>query len=359
MRIPAVLKASTLAFATILAAACGDPPTRPSTDVVVSPPPPPPPPPAEPTVTAIVVEGPDTVPLGETAQFRAVARMSDGDIRDLTETADWTGSQHVVLEGPGRVRAVRSGQAQVTARLEGDSFWTIVIVLPRGTYRLTGQVQHTDSGPVVGAIVEVRRGVGAGLRASTDVSGTFALFGVAGEITLRVTNPGFRHVDQTLLVDDHQEVEIRLPLLNPRFDVSGAYTLTIAAAGVCAQTAGPPLPDEVRTRNYTANITQDGATLWVSLDDATVGSHAGFFGGRVEPGLVIFNLPWLDGELPSVVERLPSLGSIVIDGAAALTPAAKGFAGRLSGRISLYHNTWSEFPISWCYSTEHRFVLSR
>ena len=79
----------------------------------------------------------------------------------------------------------------------------------------------------------------------------------------------------------------------------------------------------------------------------------------VWPGFGLFDLPWLDGEDPSIVESLPSLGSIVIDGYVAVTPAANGFAGKLAGRIGLYNGDSRDTPISWCYSTAHRFLLSR
>ena len=320
---------------------------------------PPPPPPAEPTVSSVLIEGPDTVPLGETAQFRVVVRMTDGAARDLTEAADWLVSRQVALEGPGLVRGVTRGDADIGARVEGHHAGRELVVAPRGTYRLTGEVQETDSGPVVGAIVEVRRGIGAGLRTSTPLSGAFRLYGVAGQITLRVTNPGYELVDQTIFVNDHQHVEIRLPLLKPRFDVSGAFTLTIAAAAVCAESAGAPLPEEARTRTYLANINQVGSNLEVSLDGATFAGASNQFRGRVWPGVVVFDLPWLEGEEPSVVESVPSLGSIVIDGNAGVTPAANGFAGYLAGRIRLYNGDSKDTPISWCYSTAHRFVLSR
>ena len=120
MQTSAILKALPLAFVMTLPVACGDPPTRPSTDVVVNPPPPPP---SEPTVSSVLIEGPDTVPLGETAQFRVVARMTDGAARDLTETADWTASRQVALEGPGLVRGVTKGDAEIGARVETRSRW--------------------------------------------------------------------------------------------------------------------------------------------------------------------------------------------------------------------------------------------
>ena len=219
------------------------------------------------------------MPLGETAQFRVVVRMTDGAARDLTEAADWLVSRQVALEGPGLVRGVTRGDADIGARVEGHHAGRELVVAPRGTYRLTGEVQETDSGPVVGAIVEVRRGIGAGLRTSTPLSGAFRLYGVADQITLRVTNPGYELVDQTIFVNDHQHVEIRLPLLKPRFDVSGAFTLTIAAAAVCAESAGAPLPEEARTRTYLANINQVGSNLEVSLDGATFAGASNQFPG--------------------------------------------------------------------------------
>ena len=340
-------------------AGCSDQPARP-TEVVANPPGPPPPL-SEPTVSEVVIEGPETVPIGETTEFRMIATMTDGAVRDLTDTAEWLGSDQVAFAGPGLARGITKGDASIGARSSAGHAGKEVIVVPRGTYRLTGEIRHVDSGPVVGAIVEVRRGVGTGLRTSTTVSGEFRLYGVAGQVTLRVFNPGYEVVDGTITIDDHQHVEIPLPLLKPRFDVSGTYTLTIGAAAVCMNSTGPnPLPDEARTRTYTADISQEGATLRVSLSGAAFIDGADQFRGRVEPGLVVFDLlPWYEEELPSIAELSPSLGTIIIDGSAAVTPSAQGFSGNFSGRIGLYRNELTVDPVARCYSTSHRFVLSR
>jgi hypothetical protein len=63
-------------------AGCSEGPSSPSTSADV-----------QPSVTRVVVTGPGEVPLGKNAQFRAFARLADGQQIDVTQTAVWQTSQ--------------------------------------------------------------------------------------------------------------------------------------------------------------------------------------------------------------------------------------------------------------------------
>jgi hypothetical protein len=169
------------------------------------------------------------VPLGETVEFRATARMSDGSIRDVTAEAAWSaGSHEVSIEGAGRVSGFARGQTQINVGFEARRGSRLVMILPRGTYRLSGRVREAD-GPTTGieaAVVDATSATGGRVITETDAFGTYWLYGVAGDTTLRVTREGYRPAAQKLVVSDHQARDIDMSLARPRADVAGTYQLT-------------------------------------------------------------------------------------------------------------------------------------
>src|SRR5262245_37679467 len=119
-------------------AACGDAPRGPATPsgnstVLPS------------SVTGLQLTGPDTVALGETAQFAAIATMSDGSTKDIsTNGASWFSSNGGVLaitSSSGRATGRIAGEAAITARyFSRAAVKSDVVVVPAGTYRIIGSV---------------------------------------------------------------------------------------------------------------------------------------------------------------------------------------------------------------------------
>ena len=145
-------------------------------------------------------------------------------------------------------------------------------------------------------------------------------------------------------------------------DVSGAYTLIVAAADGCGVGLGDGhLPDEARVRIYEANVQQAGAQLNIRVSGSTV-TH-GTLLGKVEPEHVIFDLAWYDdggGREPSIIERLPTSGFLAVRGIVIAAGSANRLAGALRGDLSTFatDNTWGQ-PIARCSSDGHQFVLTR
>ena len=85
------------------------------------------------------------------------------------------------------------GEAAVFASFGGRSSGKTVLVLPAGTFMLSGGV--FDQGePAPGVRIAVVAGPAAGLETVTD-SGGYRLYGVSGEVDVRATKPGY--LDQT------------------------------------------------------------------------------------------------------------------------------------------------------------------
>jgi hypothetical protein len=302
--------------------------------------------------------------VGETARYSVMARMSDGSERDVTNEAQWYGSDAVSISGPGLVTGRVPGVAELTAVVGGQRVPGRVTVLPAGTYRLGGRVHETDAPypwvGVTGAQVDVTTGTGARLSTFTGSAGEYRFDGVGGEVTLLVTKDGYQSVEAKFGVAFHRTYDIELPLLTPRADVSGLYTLTVAAADQCAVGLGQGhLPEEARVRTYTAAVRQDGPTLRLTLGGATFCCGSEFI-GKVVPGGIEFFFPWGDGnEWPYVAEHLPASRFFFMAGNVVAAGSARRFAGVLSGDIRLHETSIFAPAIAWCSSTTHQVVLSR
>jgi hypothetical protein len=132
-------------------------------------------------------------------------------------------------------------------------------------FRLSGAVVDTASRPLSDAKVEVTDGPRAATFTMTDSAGRFSMPGTfTGNITIAASKNGYARATRPL----HQfgptpsgaaggawEVYFSLAPLGPSVDVSGVYTLTLAADSAC-----PDWPAVARTRTYTARIARNGGS---------------------------------------------------------------------------------------------------
>lgn len=346
--------ASALALAGLLGA-CDDGPTEPSPQNVPV------------TTTRLEITGPNTIAPGESAQFSATAYQSDGSTRDVTNEAEWRSGNHwaLTISATGLATGRDRGEASIGAGFAGRTAWkNDVVVVPADTYRLVGTV--TDASlPVPGARVEVTAGIGQGLLALTNSVG-YRLYGVSGDIEVRVTREGYQEQRKNLQVTTHQKLDFDLALSRPRDEVAGTYTLTVTAAAECRS----ELPEEARIRTYTAVVEQDGPRLTVSLEGSTFATGYGrtfnSFHGTVEPNRVTFLLNGYYAHdfylyLPDVVEQLAAPTLFSVSGSVVTTVSPAGLAGSLDGVIETLEDlSPGKFQrIASCRSSGHQFVFSR
>jgi hypothetical protein len=346
----------------VIFAACDERPTAPSPQPSgVSP--------APVTIVALTISGPATIAPGETVQFTATARHSDGSTRNVANEVTWaTGSQSVlVVSSTGAATAVRPGETSIQCSL-GSRTANIseVIVVPASTYRLIGRVTESGTGlNVSDGRVEVTAGAGRGLVAPVN-GGTFHLFGVAGDVEVRVVADGYQEERKRLQVASHQVVDVSLSLVRPRPDVSGTYTLRVTAAPECRSI----LPADAISRTYTAVLRQEGVHVSALLDGAAFAVQHNRtynrFGGFVEPTRVRF---YIEGPLdfyyasygPDVVEQLSETTFFTMSGSV-ISSVSSGavVAGLLSGLIEAVRGDPGRFDrIASCQSSQHEFVLRR
>lgn len=356
-----------LALALLLAGwltACDKSPTKPS--------PPPTAPPAgqgqsQPTVQSIRVEGPTSVPPGTKAQYTAIGQMSDGSTLDLTSTTAWRSSDSAVLSvaDNGEATGGKNGEAIVAAENTAKRASIQVLVLTPGTHRLTGLV--SDNGfPVSGATVDVLDGSRAVMSVRTDTEGIYRLYGVAGDVELRVRADGYPDQVRGVPVADDARLDFALP---PGANLTGSYELTITAdSASCPVTARNGLPPELRIRTYDATVTQNGPQLSVKLSGGSLmfGSFTGTQNGatatfdiRGITSSFYYYYNYFDRSL-DLVEQLAPTNFLVISGKATTSQVSAGQSGQLSGVIGLVPRLtggYANFTTS-CWGKQ-RFVLVR
>jgi hypothetical protein len=131
-------------------------------------------------------------------------------------------------------------------------------------FSLSGDVYDTAGRPLGGARVEVTSGARAGTVTTTDGAGRFSMSGTfTGAIAVTVSKDGY--VAATRTFSQHVGHTFSLEPIGPSANIAGVYTLTLTADSACIT-----LPDEVRTRTYTATIVPGprSTSFLVRLSDA-------------------------------------------------------------------------------------------
>jgi hypothetical protein len=343
-----------------LLAACDKNPTRPSAGRLPSGTPSPTPAPV--TIVRIELAGPGSVNLGGTAQFTATAHQSDGTTRDVTSEAVWRSGNSSVLSvsSTGLASGHSNGETAVSASLQGrNGVRADVIVVPAGTYRLTGSLKE-DGLQLSGVTIEIRTSTNEIRRLTAN--GIYKVYGVSGDTQVTVIKDGYESQTKRVDVTSHQSLDFDLVLSRPRADVSGRYTLTVTAADSCAS-----LPEEARVRRYTAVVTQNGPRVSVTLEGAKFltdrSRTRNSFNGVIEPSRVTFQLAesyyyYYYYTYPDVFEELTPTEYLSIGGLATTTAGATGLSGTLDGVISILQYPQMRMQ-SGCRASGHRFVFTR
>ena len=341
--------------AVLLSACDDDRPTRIS---------PPAPSPVSTAALSLLISGPDSVPPGTSARFTVLARYGDGSTRDVTSAATWRSSNTAVLavSSDGSATGGDRGEASITVSFEILTVVkTAIMVLPAGTFRLMGTVRDSGYG-IGGAKVTANGADGTTITATTDASaGAYRVYGVGGNVQVTATKEGYAPASKPVQVQSHQVLDLDLVPAGPRDRVEGIYRLTVTAAETCTT-----LPPEVRSRTYTAILTQDAALVFVRLEDAQFvpeGGPLNRFSGTVQPNELRLRLaPPFGGdyvfyspEVMEVVSASPPIRSRP-DGDVSARATADGYSGPLNGVFQL----WSGFQrTTECRSGDHRFELTR
>jgi hypothetical protein len=335
----------------------------------------------QPFVTNVEISGPASIAPGQSAQFTAIARLSDGSSETPTSVR-WSSSTGVLRVDASGLATARGqpGEDVLSAVITSSSAGMVrgskeILILPDGTYRMVGMVTESGSEttPIVGARVQVASGTP--LAAVTDWDGRYRLYGVPGIADVRVTREGYQTHVQTFQLAEHLTQNFQLPLDGMRLDLAGPYTLAIDVA--CPTST--PVPADLRHLSYAVLLTQGGATVEVVLTESSrfrvnsVG-RGDRFSGRVDAAGATFNLagfsedyyyngPGYPPDYANLVERLSSGTYLVVAGTAVTTKSRDGLSGNLKGGVAHHDARFLSIPLlsssaGFCYSDAHRFTLS-
>ena len=282
----------------------------------------------------------------------------------MTADASWRSSDSRVLRitAGGSASAIARGEANVNAAFFVVSPGVNVLVLESGTYRLSGKV--SESGAALGgAAVEVVAGTGAGLRATTNYAGQYALYGVAGEVQVRASADGLEPQTLTVVVADNatDDVDLR-PAVTPA-DLSGSWSLRLTASSGCSAS----LPDQTIERSFNLLISQQGTHFVAQLSSPTlVGSLQ--LNGRIFDRTLALEIPvdayYSNPPYYYLLDRVDATWLLGIDGSAQAVVAGGSIGGTLKGEFVLYEvpsgaKLPSGSPKATCRAADHGFILSR
>ena len=332
-------------FTCMLAASCDDPQNGPPSPSPI----PSGPPASQPALTGLELTGQTTLAPDATSEFTLIAVFSDGARTDVTGSAQWTSnnSRYVTSLGQGRYRAVALGEADVNVRYLTRFASREIVVVPDGTFRVTGRIFEDDGvTPVANAHIRVRDAAETGLSTNADASGFYRLYGVMSNVDFVVTRPGYLETERKhMTIDNHATVNISLPLAGPRANVEGSYTVTFDWSNC---TNG--FRDDLRRRVYSAAIKQSGAQIEVRFTEPAFlhnsANRGDLMTGRVDPnGMHLYAdsgyYYYYYGAAfsPFLVELLPDNHRLAIWGTAFLAQSGNRFSGALEGSAQFGRGT--------------------
>ncbi len=293
------------------------------------------------TLSSIAITGPAELAPGTSAQFTATGNYNDGSTQDLTSTVTWaTFSPNMRHAGAGRFEALGAGDGFVNANTGGRFASKAVIVVPSGTFKLSGAVRDA-SGGLEGVVVEVVSGTGAGLRTTTGFNGSYALFGVAGQVQLRVSASGYGSQDFSQSVNSHATRDLSISPISSPVDISGQWTMTVTTSSACS--AGWPAP--ARRREVPAAFTQNGTRLNVRFTGTQVVfpfTNTGRIAGTSFWLALYYDTYYLDYGL---TERISPTEWVGINGVFEGTATGSSIAGNFAGTFNYYVTTANaQFP---------------
>jgi len=299
----------------------------------------------------LTIVGPSTIAPGSMVQLSAVTTYPDTG-KNVTESASWRSSDASVLtiSATGLASAQKAGEVLITATVGSANATQSILVVPTGTFKLSGQVTTFGTGHN-GAVVQVIAGIGVGLSSRT-VGGTYKLYGVAGDVQVTVSEASFATITQTVTVNGNTILNFEMVPLSPSPNIQGTYTLHITADPTCEGYS--TLPSIARERQYQATIQSDGHNVIAAISGALFEpwSNNRIYGWATAEGASFdINDPmYYYSGYRDIAEVLPD-GSIYLpSGTIDVSSSTNGLTGTLSGAIRV---TTANAPVGQCLSATH------
>jgi hypothetical protein len=141
--------------------------------------------------------------VGDTAQFTAMATMSNGSTANVTSDAAWTTSDPSIfaVAAGGRVTALKEGSADVRASYQGTAAKDVTPAQPFLMFTAYGTVTAAppDFDALSGARVDITPSPSGALFAMTDARGDYTFQPLKGGVyTITESHDGFHTLTRTI-----------------------------------------------------------------------------------------------------------------------------------------------------------------
>jgi hypothetical protein len=354
-------------------------PSAPTSAVVAVSPAPSAPPTSASPVTALSITGPAAIAPNATGTFIATAHHADGSLEDVTARASWgVVPSDLPTDRFNVLRVVSAGvvqaggtpsEALVQAFFSiGISTTVTVLVLPPGTFRVSGFVTALGSGAIDGASVEITSGAAAGQQVTSHNQGEYAFYGVAGALDVSASADGFVPSVRSVTAGDQVTSDFTLAPLAVPTDLSGAWTLTLSASPGCSAS----LPAIAQTRQFDAVLVQRATQLVGALSSPTLvllalpgGAHTyGDLPGTVVGQTLTLGIYGDTGygtwSYPDLFDQLSPTAWFGADGTVQGTVTGSEIQGTMAGDIEYWASSPpAGMPDDVCHAADHGVTLRR
>ena len=173
--------------------------------------------------------------------------MSNSTTQTVTTQSSWQSSNTTVatVTATGMVAAVGAGEADIRATYQSVTGLAHIIVtaVTPSSFSLCGTIRGASNAPLGGAEAEIRTGVDAGKRTSTDSGGNYCLTAVRpGTFSVRASKADYNYVDQNVTVSANTTLNFTLvPISNPNPSPTPDPTLFSLCGTIRASTTNAAL----------------------------------------------------------------------------------------------------------------------
>ena len=310
----------------------------------------------------VVITAPSNLKfVGQTGQLTAQVTAANGSQSDVTATAVWSSSNHSVatVSATGLVTLIASGVTTITARISSGQTGTLSLTVVNPiNVPVAGRVSEAGGFGLPQVQVTIVGGAKDGAVTQTDQYGNYSVSDAAGAQQVRATKDGYNTATVSVGSNPTQ-VNVTLTPTTPYADLHGTWHLTLGASATCQ------LPDEAKTRKYTAAIEQDNARLTIHLSDAQFLSNRtteNWIFGRVYGNDVTLTVGKADDSCfyygECLVEQLASGSTLTLDGTAAGSVSGNVLATLLAGTITVSASP-SGTAGAACTAPDHHLTFTR
>lgn len=308
------------------------------------------------SLTSITINASDSLGrVGQTAQLTAVQTFSNGSTTDVTAAAVWQSSNpHVVtISATGLATVIGPGTATITATTAAVSKpGSLLINVPvGGSSTVSGSV--AERGFVLpNAQVTLIGGAMDGHTTTTNQAGLYSFSNAGDAVQVRAEKSGYVTATQNIAASPGT-TDFTLNPIVPYADVGHTYHVTFTASPSCQ------LPDDVKTRAYSAAITQGGARLTIQFFGLQFTPTTNWMDGRIYGNSVNLTFGTADDSCLyyqlCFVENLGGSRDLTLNGTGSGTVAGSTIDAQLAGAVIVSGDP----PIPICTASDHHLTFSR